>query len=430
MLTFIYFVIILGIIIFIHELGHFLFAKIFGVYVYEFSLGMGPKIFSKKGKNGETEYCLRAIPIGGFVQLAGEEVDDDKKITKDRKMYSKPAWQRFLIMFFGPMNNFILAVIISFIIAICFGASSSQNVIKNYNKYIVVSDFNYNSIAKEAGLKIKDKIIKIDNIEVDANKNGNLQYYIDNVVGDGLTITVERNNELVEVKIPEYQYNDDLGIETEIPTTAAELYGLMPGDKILKINNKTIKASNEISTYLQIYGSKNEVNFTVERNGEQKDIKVVPTKEEIRKSPYYSVGIIMEEPVKEYGLLASIKYSFTNVHLFFRQMIVTLKALFTGGISVKQLSGPVGIYSIVGEVSSSGFESVLQLIALLSVNVGFINLIPFPAFDGGRILFVIIEKIKGSPVSTKVENIIHSIGFIILILLMLYVTFNDVLRLF
>ena len=113
----------------------------------------------------------------------------------------------------------------------------------------------------------------------------------------------------------------------------------------------------------------------------------------------------------------------------FKQMVIILKNLFTGGLSLSNLSGPVGIYTIVGETRESGFASILQLVALLSLNVGFINLLPFPAFDGGRILFLIIEKIKGSPVKTEAENLIHTIGFILLMLLMLYITFNDILRL-
>ena len=113
---------ILGIIILVHEFGHFIWAKTFGVHIYEFSIGMGPKIFGKKDKKGETEYCIRAIPIGGFVQLSGEEIDDDTAIDKDKKMYSKPAWQRLLIMFFGAGNNFILAFILLFVYALIWKA--------------------------------------------------------------------------------------------------------------------------------------------------------------------------------------------------------------------------------------------------------------------------------------------------------------------
>ena len=117
----------------------------------------------------------------------------------------------------------------------------------------------------------------------------------------------------------------------------------------------------------------------------------------------------------EHGFIASVKYAFTKVGNLFRQMVITLKGLFTGGLSVKQLSGPVGIYNIVGSQSKAGIQNVLYLIALLSVNVGFINLLPFPAFDGGRVLFLIIEKIKGSPVKPETENKIHTIGFMLLI---------------
>ena len=136
------------------------------------------------------------------------------------------------------------------------------------------------------------------------------------------------------------------------------------------------------------------------------------------------------KPEVNRGFIASLKYAFNEECAIFKQMFVVLGNLFTGEVKVSQLSGPVGIYSVVGKMSSQGISALLCLTALLSINVGVINLLPFPAFDGGRILFLIIEKIKGSPVDPKVENTIHSIGFILLILLMIYVTFNDVIKLF
>ena len=346
MLTLIYFIFILGIIILVHEFGHFIFSKIFGVYVYEFSLGMGPAIFTLKGKNKETDYCIRAIPIGGYVQLAGEEVDDDKTVPKDRKIYSKPVWQRFLIMFFGAGNNFILAIILLFIYALIWGAPTMEPVISK--------------------------------------------------------------------------------LEPDYP---AEIAGFDSGDRILAINNHTVSTIDDANFYYALYGNGNAIDFKMKKaSGEEVIYSVTPIKEINDGKTEYKVGFKLG--VVNRGFIESIKYSFVKFGALIKQMGITIKSLFTGVLSVKNLSGPVGIYSIVGETSSNGIASVIQLIVLLSVNVGFINLLPFPAFDGGRILFLLIEKIKGSPVSSKVENIIHSIGFILLMLLLLYVTFNDILRLF
>lgn len=348
MLNLIYFIIILGIIVLVHEFGHFIFAKMFGIYVYEFAIGMGPKLFHWKSKKGETEYSIRAIPIGGFCSLAGEDLDSDdqEKIPEDRRLQSKPVWQRFLVMFFGAGNNFILAFLLLLVIAFGWGAVSSKPII---------SELVANNPAEQAGLEV--------------------------------------------------------------------------GDYILKINGHKIKTSDDVSIYLQVEDKSKPIIFTVKRDNKELDFEVVPKEEEVDGSKIYRVGIVSQGEV-ERGFVASIQYAFTKMGALFRQMVITLKGLFTGGLSVNQLSGPVGIYSIVGTQASAGFENILYLIALLSINVGFINLIPFPAFDGGRILFLIIEKIKGSPIKAETENKIHTIGFILLLALMIYITFNDILKLF
>lgn len=348
MLNLIYFIIILGIIVLVHEFGHFIFAKMFGIYVYEFAIGMGPRLFHWKSKKGETEYSIRAIPIGGFCSLAGEdtESDDKEKIPEDRRLYSKPVWQRFLVMFFGAGNNFILAFIVLLVVALGWGATTSKPII---------SELVSGNPAEKAGLEV--------------------------------------------------------------------------GDYILEINGHKVKTSDDVSIYLQVEDKDEPITFTVKRDGKELDIDVVPIKEEVDGSSIYRVGIISEGET-ERGIIPSIKYAFTKMGSLFRQMVITFKGLFTGGISVNQLSGPVGIYNIVGAQAEAGFQNILYLIALLSINVGFINLIPFPAFDGGRIVFLIIEKIKGSPIKPETENKIHAIGFILLLALMIYITFNDILKLF
>ena len=209
-----------------------------------------------------------------------------------------------------------------------------------------------------------------------------------------------------------------------------EIAGMSAGDVILEINDNKTSTIDDVQIYLTLAKPGTEVEFKVQKaDGTIKEYDVTPVKEKIDGVESYKFGISFGGET-ERGFVKSIKYSFIKFGALIKQMAIVIKSLFTGALSLNSLSGPVGIFSIVGQTSESGIEAIIQLIALLSVNVGFINLIPFPAFDGGRILFLIIEKIKGSPVSAKVENIIHSIGFILLMLLILYVTFNDIIRLF
>lgn len=341
-ITFIYFVLILGVIILVHEFGHFIWAKKFGVYVHEFAIGMGPKIFSRK--KGETEYSIRAIPVGGFCALAGEdgeETDDKgKKIPKNRKLYAKPIWQRFLILFFGAGNNFILAFLFLFFVAIFGGAPVMDPVVNG-----VTSD----SAVEKAGIEAGDKILEINGHKTTTTDD--VQLYITlNEVGSTLSIKIKDG----EGKIADYELE---------PDKETNKYGL-------------------------------EFKTTYER-----------------------------------GFFVSIKYAFVKMGAILKQMVIVLGNLFTGGLSVNNLSGPVGIYSVVDDAKGYGFLTILQLTALLSVNVGFLNLIPFPAFDGGRIFLLLVEKIKGKPIKSETENLINTVGFILIMILAIYITGNDIFKL-
>ena len=340
------FVLILGTIVFVHEAGHFIFAKIAGVYVYEFALGMGPKIFSKKGK--ETEYSIRAIPIGGFCQMAGEDVDDDqlKKVPKDRTLQAKSAWKRFLIMFFGAGNNFILAILVLFFIALVWGGTTMNPVLS----------------------------------------------------------------------------------EVENGYPASEV-GMQKGDVITKINGHKVTTSDDISLYLAVADTNKESVIVVKRDNKEITFKMKPKKVKEDGEEVYRYGIAMKQE-REKGFVSAIKYTGKKTASIFKQMTVTVAWLFSGHVKLNQLSGPVGIYSVVGEQSRAGLANILYLLAFLSINVGFLNLLPLPAFDGGHILFIIIEKIKGSPVDPELENKIHTVGLILLMLLMVVVTINDIIKLF
>ena len=341
------FVLVLGSIVLVHEFGHFILAKLNGVYVYEFAIGMGPKLWSKQGK--ETEYTIRAIPIGGFCMMAGEDVEDDdlKKIPKDKRLQAKKPWQRFLIMFFGAGNNFIFAILLLFLIGLIWGGSSMEPVVTSVLK-----------------------------------------------------------------------------------NSAASTSGIEAGDVILEINGHSILTTDDISLYLAVADPEEASDIKIEKeDGSVETYSVQPKKKKVDGETTYQYGIGMEQEV-EHGIFSAIRWTFKKTGSIFKQMGVTVYYLFTGGIGLSQLSGPVGIFSIVGDQASTGIMNILYLVAFLSINVGFINLLPLPAFDGGHILFIIIEKIKGSPVKPETENMIHTIGLFLLMLLMVVITFNDILRLF
>ena len=348
MLSLILFFIILGIIVLIHEFGHFIFAKMFGVYVYEYSIGMGKKIWSKKPKNSETEYCIRLIPIGGFVRLAGEEGEDgDKSVPKNRKLYTKGFWQRFLIFFMGPGFNMLLAFVILFISCLIFSGSIATTKLANVTK-----DY------------------------------------------------------------PAYQA------------------GLRNGDTLIELNGEKVKTWTQARLKIGTVKSGKAIKFKVKDvNGDTREVIVTPKKikEDGKVGYVYGVG---SKIMKYKGLGGSIQYAFLETREILLSMFDTLKYLFTGKLGVNDLSGPVGIYEVVDEQAKYGVDSLLYLLAYLSVNVGVINLIPFPAFDGGHILFLLIEKIRRKPVSPNVEATITAVGFVLIMLLMVYVTFHDVLNLF
>lgn len=343
------FIFILGILVFVHELGHFLTAKKSGVHIYEFSIGMGPLIKSIKGKDG-ISYSIRALPLGGYVQMAGEiyEDDDSKKIPKEKFMCNRPWWQRLIILCAGVFNNFLLALVLLFTMALIWGARSFDPIVDSVSE---------GGAAEEAGMKAGDLITKINGQKV---------------------TTWDKAQLLLIVKDKDGVY--DIEVKHE--------------------------------------------------NGEVETLNVEPKTEKDKKGNETKVfGIVAKNETKR-GFIPSVKYAFKKLIATMDQMWLTIVNLFTGGISVNALSGPVGIYSIVGESRSAGIQSVLFLIAYLSINLGVMNILPIPALDGGHVLFLIIEMITRKKVNAKVESIATTIFFGLLILLMLYVTVHDIIRLF
>lgn len=363
----------LSLLVFVHEGGHFIAAKKCGVHVYEFALGMGPKVLSFKRKNDPTEYTLRAFPIGGFCAMAGEEGEDDESLDKDKFMCNKSKIKRIIILVAGVTMNFITAIVLLFIIGLSFGSTEQKSIIGRVES---------GSPADVAGLKVNDKIIECNGYKIST--------------WDKLTIVTNLKN-----KNNYYEY------KVEHEDGSVDTYKITP-DEYVVIGSETIKLdeNNKLEDVLKKYNKK-ESEVTVSK----------------------LVGIGAPSEIKK-DFLSALKYAFSKFGSIVSTMLLILGSLFTGKLGLSALSGPVGMYSVVGTVASLGFANLIYLTAYLSINLGVLNILPFPAFDGGRVLFVLIEAITRKKVDPKIEGYFHSIGFILIMLLMVYITFQDVLRLF
>jgi len=329
---------VLGVIIFIHELGHFMAAKFFNMPVEEFAIGMGPAIYTRKGEN--TDYSIRSIPMGGYVNIKGMEVDS----KVENGFNSKPAYQRFIVLIAGVVMNFLLAYVIIFLMVLLGGQPIPS---------------------EEA------------------------------VVGE-----ISKNSKAVKI--------------------------LEKGDKILALNGVEIKKWEDLGRVNKELGQ-DKLDFTILRDG-----KTINKNIELVKDPSSGqrvIGILPEIKVEKYSLIESFKESGKAYIELFKKIFDGLKMLIFGQVDKKDVAGPVGMVKIVGEASKVGASMIIWLVALLSINIGIFNLLPFPALDGGRIIFVLLE-IVGIKVNKKLEERIHMVGMMVLLGLIVLITFNDVTNLF
>lgn len=348
-----YFIVLLGIIIFIHELGHFLMAKLFHVYVGEFALGMGPKLISWQGK--ETLYSLRAIPLGGFCQMAGEtgnelEGELSVDVPAERSIKGISKWKQILIMVAGFMMNFALAWIIFTGVFVSQGYTATVDLPR-------VGSIVANSPAERAGLMVNDTIVQIE-------------------FEDGTVL---------------------------VPKTFSDMSSASVSD----VKSKRI--------------------YTIDRNGEMLTFELTP--EYIEEQDAVLVGITAPVEHVEVGLIQGMVDGAYQMVYVADMMVDSILELFKGK-NLDQLSGPVGIYTMTAEQASLGFVNYIWLIAIISLNVGIFNAIPLPVLDGGRVVLTVFEMITGKPISEKVEQALMTGAVVLLLLLMIFATGQDILRLF
>lgn len=407
---------ILGFLVFIHEGGHFWVAKLCKIKVNEFAIGFGPTVWKKQGK--ETKYALRLIPLGGFVSMEGEEERSDEEGSFSKASIPK----RIAVVAAGGLVNIIFALLVYFVLM-----SFTGNNVSNYVDSVIPD-----TSAQQVGLMSGDKILKVNGKTI--FYKADLDEALQNCNGETLEVVIERNGEeqtlQLEPMTEQYNYTgiaiSGAGeLNTEIaaiyPNSPADMQGLETKDVILSVNGVEVQgdAQKLVEEINQNIGEV--LKFTIERNGETLDLSITP---EVRAN--YYLGVYLK--LAENNFANNVYYAFFETGEFAFSIVDNLKLLFTGNVSIDQMMGPVGIGEVVAQ--TNGFADFIYILALVSISLGFTNLLPFPPLDGGKIVILLIEAIRRKPMKQQTELTIQMIGFMLLIGLSIVITYNDVLRVF
>jgi regulator of sigma E protease len=425
--TLLAFAFVLGVLVFVHELGHFMMARWHGVRVLTFSLGFGPKLL--KVRRGDTEYAISAVPLGGYVKMAGENPEDQRTGSPD-EFLSKTKWQRFQILIMGPAMNVALAIVLLWIVLMQGAAYPAFR-----DEPVVIGVVSAESPAARAGLRSGDRIQRVDNQETATWED----FFM--VIGGKpdrdvqLAIVRDGREERVQVR-PEARTRWEVGdigvlpdvypaIDSIVAGEPAEQAGFKPGDQIRSINGQRVVFSDQVQGLIAQNAEK-PIDVRVARNGEELAISVIPKKSgdtgmigiritndtrTFKPGPVEAIGLSISRNVESAGLI-----------------LKTLWGLLTGETSTRQLMGPIGIAQISGESAQAGWVSLFAIMAMISLNLGLLNLMPIPVLDGGHILIMGLETIARRDFSIQVKEKMFLAGFVLLMGLMVTVIYNDLTR--
>jgi regulator of sigma E protease len=432
--TIFYFIITIGVIVFIHELGHFASAKMFGMRVERFSIGFPPRAFGKK--IGETDYCISWVPIGGYVKIAGmvdESMDTEflEKSPESWEFRSKPVWQRAVVMSAGVFMNLVLAV------SIFWGLIYTQG--KTVRPVTEVGYIIDESIAEKSGFEVYDKILAVNGSSVSRWDEIESLVYAE-YMGKDLTFTVERGGFEVLIDVP----------RSDIPDVTQERFGLFPrglvavvgdvqsgkpaesigmasGDTIIAINNIPVSYAQLAPTIRKNAGS--EIMLSWNRGDSSITKAVTPTEEGV-------IGIsllaVYRGPIEriEYSLFEAFPVGVREVWFTSGVFFTNILQLFTGEASLERsVGGPVRIAQMANRSAEGGLASFLGFMALLSISLALLNILPFPALDGGHLVFLGYEAIFRKEVPNKIKIVIQQAGIVLLLVFMAFVLYNDVVNL-
>ena len=415
-------------VIIFHELGHFLLAKLNGIEVLEFSLGLGPRIISKQ--IGKTRYSWKLFPLGGSCHMLGEDEGNDAPGSFN----SKNVWQRISVVVAGPIFNFLLAFGMAAIIIGYLGIDIP---------YVTSVE---DSILEQVDLRPGDRILEYNGHKISVGRELSLYEQLDGIDSEPITLLIERDGKELTLTYEPAHVAYYLGVvytvsqEASEPLTlsgvsaggAAEQAGLREGDVITAINSTAIASARDFTEYMSdnpLDGS--EVSLTYVRDGQETTVRLTP-----KESQSYSLGFGYNLYGREkQSVLGVIKYSALELKYWVKATVKSLGYMLQGKASSEDIGGPVRVISEMSDVVEESYSTdgavyaALNLInwgILLSANLGVMNLLPIPALDGGRLLFFIIEVIRGKRLDPKKEGFIHFIGFVLLMILMLLIFFNDI----
>ncbi len=415
LITAIKFIFLLGFLVLIHEGGHFIVAKLCKVKVHDFAIGFGPIILKKK--KGDTLYSLRLFPLGGFVRMEGEE-----KLSEDEGSFSKKSVpQRIAIVMAGATVNILFGLLVYFILV-----SSTSNYVSNKVETV---ESGYG--AEISGILPNDEIIEINGKNI--HLRSDMQEIMSSSNGEEVEVKFKRNDEIFTLNVlPTKKEAKSTGIyfsngkeeqSTKIvavyPDSPAEKAGLKQNDIIIKVNGEYVENAPYKAVELTQNASESEIEYTIIRNNSELNIKVTPN----IINQYY-LGVTFSPAEKSF--VNNIKYGFWDTLDFSVSIVDNLKMLFSGKVSTDQLMGPIGISTLVAD--TNGIVEFIYLLALISLSLGVTNLIPIPPLDGWKVVLYIIEGIRKKPMNENLQIQIESLGFLFMILLSIYVAYNDILR--
>jgi regulator of sigma E protease len=421
----------LGVMVLVHEWGHFVIARLFGVRVEVFSIGFGTRLFGIK--RGPTDYRLSALPLGGYVRMAGDNPAEERRGDPD-EFLSKPRWQRVLIALAGPTTNFLMAVVLTAALFMHGGEQPSYA-----DKPVVVAGVVKDSPAQKAGIQPGDHIVSFGGVKDPTWDRLALELAL-SAPGHSEPVTIERNDQLITTSVESQpQPFTVIGYPAEpviVGSVAhglpAEKAGLKEGDVIVAASGQKLMAPSQFSEIVQ-QSAGNPMTLEILRDGQPQTLQLRPIWGDPGDGmPRWQIGItfrFVTSPRRYSPPQALVKA--TQFHIVLANKLIYLVGeLFTGRVSLKQVQGPLGIVQESSRAAKRGFGDLISLMALVSLNLAILNLLPIPILDGGHILMLSIEGLLRRDLSLKIKERFVTVGMVFLLLVFLIVMYNDVLRLF